>query len=183
MTGLQKVHSKGTLNCLEDHKLLQYEPEVQTDVWLECVPGRVIGAAFRCPAGARDAGMEDTFKAFGERDFDVKAWVNAQVRASEALAAAADNAKGTSVDDHLATLVVKLQLLTQSSSKSIDEHSTVSRPQLSACAPALCAPSRPPPLRGARRPRCPCDAESSPGCVQQTHSSGIMRDDAGAPHV
>jgi len=29
-----------------------------------------------------------------------------------------------SIDDHLSTLVVKLQLLTQSSSKSIDEHST-----------------------------------------------------------
>ena len=28
------------------------------------------------------------------------------------------------IDDHLSTLVVKLQLLTQSSSKSIDEHST-----------------------------------------------------------
>lgn len=78
--------------------------------------------------------MEDTFKCFGEEDFDVKKWVNAQVRSSEALASASGNAKGTSVDDHLATLVVKLQLLTQSSSKAIDEQSTV----------CSCCPPRPP---------------------------------------
>ena len=69
--------------------------------------------------------MEDTFKCFGDDDFDVKKWVNAQVRSGEAMSVANPNAKGSSVDDHLATLVVKLQLLTQSSSKTIDEHSTV----------------------------------------------------------
>ena len=69
--------------------------------------------------------MEDTFNAFSEENFDVTAWVNAQVRSSDALATASGNAKGTSLDDHLSTLVVKLQLLTQSASKSIDEHSTV----------------------------------------------------------
>ena len=73
--------------------------------------------------------MEDALKAFGQEDFDVKVWVNSQVRASEEIAAATGNAKGSSVDDYLSTLVVKLQLLTQSSSKSIDEHSTVC-PQL-----------------------------------------------------
>jgi hypothetical protein len=77
-----------------------------------------------------ERGMEsDAFQGFGEESFDVKQWVNAQVKSSEALALAAGNAKGTSVDDHLSTLVVKLQLLTQQSSKSIDEHSTVA-PQL-----------------------------------------------------
>lgn len=69
--------------------------------------------------------MEDAFKCFGNDDFDVKRWVNDQVRSSESLATAAGNAKGSSVDDHLSTLVVKLQLMAQSSSKSIDEHSTV----------------------------------------------------------
>jgi hypothetical protein len=69
--------------------------------------------------------MEDTFKCFGDDDFDVKKWVNAQVRSGEAMSVANPSAKGSSVDDHLATLVVKLQLLTQSSSKTIDEHSTV----------------------------------------------------------
>ena len=69
--------------------------------------------------------MEDTFKCFGDDDFDVKKWVNAQVRSGEAMSVANPNAKGSSIDDHLATLVVKLQLLTQSSSKTIDEHSTV----------------------------------------------------------
>ena len=101
-----------------------------------CPAGAGARARRRVPSrGARraTAGMEDTFKAFGEQDFDVKAWVNAQVRASEALAAASGHAKGTSVDDHLSTLVVKLQLLTQSSSKSIDEHSTVRRPQRRPC--------------------------------------------------
>jgi hypothetical protein len=83
-----------------------------------------------CDSGSRvppglDRRMEDAFKCFGDDDFDVKKWVNAQVRSGEAMSVANPSAKGSSVDDHLATLVVKLQLLTQSSSKTIDEHSTV----------------------------------------------------------
>ena len=66
--------------------------------------------------------MEEALKAFGEEGFDVKAWVNAQVRASEALAESAGHAKGANVDDNLSTLVVKLQLMAQSASKAVDEH-------------------------------------------------------------
>ena len=93
----------------------------------------------RCTGGHRCSDtMEDAFKCFGDEDFDVKKWVNAQVCSSEALSSARGNAKGTNVDDHLATLVVKLQLLTQSSSKAIDEQSTVRprctpRPPSGAC--------------------------------------------------
>ncbi|KAJ1471812.1 oligomeric Golgi complex subunit 7 [Baffinella frigidus] len=61
---------------------------------------------------------------FGEEDFDVKQWVNAQVRSSTALAKAAGGARGAAADDHLSTLVVKLQLLSQSAGKSIDSSST-----------------------------------------------------------
>ena len=58
---------------------------------------------------------------FCQDDFDVKRWVNEQVRSSTALAEAAGHVKGSNVDDHLATLVVKLQLLSQSTNKSIDD--------------------------------------------------------------
>jgi len=91
--------------------------------------------------------MEDAFKCFGDDDFDVKKWVNAQVRSGEAMSVANPSAKGSSVDDHLATLVVKLQLLTQSSSKTIDEHSTVCPlPDMIAYCP-ICPPE---PLRMVR---------------------------------
>jgi hypothetical protein len=46
------------------------------------------------------------------------AMVNAQDKSSEALALAAGNAKGTSVDCHLSTLVVKLQLLIHHNSRA-----------------------------------------------------------------
>eukprot|EP00960_Hanusia_phi_P057101 763458-Hanusia_phi.AAC.1 len=58
---------------------------------------------------------------FGQDDFDIKAWVNEQVRSSIALAEAAGHAKGSNADDHLSTLVVKLQLMGQSTNKSIDD--------------------------------------------------------------
>jgi len=39
--------------------------------------------------------MESTFESFGDEDFDVKKWVNAQVLSSHSLAVASGNAKGT----------------------------------------------------------------------------------------
>jgi hypothetical protein len=61
---------------------------------------------------------------FGKEGFDVKAWVNAQVRASATQAEGKGDGEGAKKTDNLSPVVVKLQLQSQFAGKAIAESST-----------------------------------------------------------
>eukprot|EP00961_Rhodomonas_salina_P080472 1082716-Rhodomonas_salina.3 len=79
-----------------------------------CVRGRQTETGRRILS---DTGADAYAHAYADADAEIKQ------QSSSQLAEAAGNVKGTNVDDHLATLIVKLQLLSQGAGKAIDDSS------------------------------------------------------------